>query len=71
MACMQVRVCRGDDSIDGGGITDVDVFAVGRNCDAIRLAEGIVDNPDLACGGTESVTLGAELGGGVGQGVEP
>lgn len=63
---MYIRISRGNDTIDRGSITDVDVLAVGGDSDAIRLAQCVVYDPDLACRGTEAVALGAELRGCVG-----
>lgn len=63
---MEVRVGRGDHAVDGRGIADVYVAAIGGDGNAIWLTQSVVDYPDLACGRTESVALGAELGSGVG-----
>lgn len=63
---MNIRISRGNDTVDRGSITDVDVFSIGRDCDAVGLAECVVYDPDLACRRTETVALGAELRGCVG-----
>lgn len=68
---VDVGISRGNHTVDGCGIADVDGFAIGRDGDAVGLAECVVYDPDLAGRRTETVALSAELRGSVCQGVEP